>query len=149
MHCIKKNVFFHVCSNSQHPHLPADSLDYITTLSSHFLWLPLLTLTTYLRLCSSFVPVLFIIFPFFFWTILWHNILNPFSNGSFPVSLLCFSASLLFILPGTALVQVMNDFFVPLVGRSGSELPPDVAVGVMSSVLVCLLGLNLVRDKGY
>ena len=134
---------FHVCSDSQHPHLPADSLDYITTLSSHSLWLPLLILTTYLRLCSSFIPLMSIAFPLLFWSILWHSLLKPINN-SFLLSVLCFAGSLLFIPAGIALAQVLHDLFVPIMGRSGSEVAPDIVVGVMSSMLVCLLGLNMV-----
>lgn len=100
-------------------------------------------LLTYLGLSSAFVPFLFTIFPVLFWTILWHKVLSPLTQSPLVASV-CFSLSVIPVPAAIATAQCLHDLFIPITGRSGTEVLPDFVVGVMSGSLVCLLGLNTV-----
>ena len=43
-------------------------------------------------------------------------------------------------------INIVLDFFVPLTGRSGSVLPPDLFIGGITAVLVCITVALVVRD---
>lgn len=61
---------------------------------------------------------------------------------------MAFSLSLPFIF-GILLVVTLMDFFVPLTGRSGSYLPPDMVIGGMVAVLVCITANLVVRVTAW
>ena len=48
---------------------------------------------------------------------------------------------------GILLAVSLVDFFLPLTGRSGSHLPPDLALGVVVAVLVCITCTMVVGSK--
>ena len=43
-------------------------------------------------------------------------------------------------------ISIVLDFFVPLTGRSGSILPPDLFIGGITAVLVCVTVALVVRE---
>ena len=48
-------------------------------------------------------------------------------------------------LPLTIMLAItVTDLFVPLMGRSGSEVPPDITISILTSFLLCLLGIYTV-----
>lgn len=113
----------------------------------------LLALLTYLRVCSAFFFAVWLLFSLVFRHLLWDIIiqqaLSPRHHRTTYYSLftLCmaFSLSLPFIFSILLIVTLM-DFFVPLTGRSGSYLPPDVAIGGLVAMLVCIIANLVVRQ---
>lgn len=105
----------------------------------------LLALLTYLRVCSAFYFTILLLFSLVFRHLIWDGMLRPqitqsspsFSSQTVFVTCETLSLSIPFvfsILMGVCLI----DFFVPLTGRAGGHLPPDLAMGVIVAVLVCL-----------
>ena len=101
-----------------------------------------LALLTYLRVCSAFYFTVSLLFLLVFRRLVWDGLLKPvlptthLSNAVF-VTCEALSVSVPFIL-STILVSSILEFFIPLMGRSGTRLPPDLAIGVLTAVVVCL-----------
>ena len=50
-------------------------------------------------------------------------------------------------LPLTIMLAIsVTDLFLPLMGRSGSEVPPDITISIITSFLLCLLGIYTVSS---
>lgn len=102
----------------------------------------LLALLTYLRLCSAFYFTVWLLFSLVFRHLLWGRLLRPCLTQSslyHSTFIMCetLSLSIPFILSVLMDISLM-DFFVPLTGRSGGHLPPDLAIAVTVALLTCL-----------
>ena len=106
------------------------------------LYTALLALLTYLRICSAFYFTTTLLFSLVFRHIVWDKILRPrIPKGPIYhiVFIACETLSLSIPFMFSILMTIsLIDFLVPLTGRSGSQLPPDLVVGVIVAMLVCL-----------
>lgn len=101
----------------------------------------LLALLTYLRLCSAFYFTIWLLFSLVFRHLLWDRLLRPClaqSSLYHSTLIVCetLSLSVPFILSVIMDISLM-DFFVPLTGRSGGHLPPDLTIAVAVALLTC------------
>lgn len=120
-------------------------MEQIIMHSNQFVWWGVLLITTYLRLSSAFVPFLLLIFPLTFRTFLWDILLKPlisklkiptlYKNGF----IICYALAMLPLLLSFLLVYSIMDLFIPLMGRSGSIVSPDVVIAIISASLTCLV----------
>ena len=112
----------------QHRSLSYKELVSVSLHSILLLWTIILALTTYLRLSSSFIALVWSLPLILFYFI--------------PALLLSHTPTILFIvglsLPvvlGTNLAACLLDLFVPLTGRSGTAVSPDIAIAVLCAIL--------------
>ena len=112
-----------------------------------------LALLTYLRVCSAFFVAILLLFSLVFRCLLWDAILRHFlisklrSNFVYCTTfVLCqaLSVSMPFIF-SVCLSVALIDLFVPLTGRSGSYLPPDLVLSIVLAALVCITTAFVVR----
>lgn len=102
----------------------------------------LLVLLTYLRVCSAFYFTIWLLFSLIFRHFLWGRLLQPqLAQSSLYHStfIVCetLSLSIPFIL--SIIIDIsLIDFFVPLTGRSGGHLPPDLLIAVTVAFLTCI-----------
>lgn len=92
------------------------------------LWTLILTVTTYLRLSSSFIPLVWslpIILCYLLPSSLFPNL---------PSILIVVGVSLPTML-ATNLTACLLDLLIPLTGRIGTEVLPDVAIAIICGVL--------------
>ena len=106
------------------------------------LYTALLALLTYLHICSAFYFTTTLLFSLAFRHVLWDKILQPqIPKGPLyhAVFITCKTLSLSIPFMFSILMTIsLIDFLVPLTGRSGSQLPPDLVVGVTVAMLMCL-----------
>ncbi|CAI8010143.1 Endoplasmic reticulum metallopeptidase 1 [Geodia barretti] len=113
-----------------------------------------LALLTYLRVCSAFIFAVTLLFLLTFRRLLWDGVLRravPLSSPHHRLAfVLCETLSVsLPLMLGLILASSLVDFLVPMFGRSGSVLPPDLAIAVILALLVCLTLSSIVPFVVY
>ena len=115
-------------------------------LATQLIWTVCLLTLTYLRSCSAFVFLLWVAFPLALQVLPWYFCLQTAIDrneyGTLWNLTHVFLSSLGISLPFMLCVQMVDGIFamfVPLTGRSGSSLPPDLAIGGLAAALVCLI----------
>ena len=121
-----------------------EALEKSSFFATQLLWISILILLTSLRVCSAFLFLLVSLFPLLFRTILLDILISPELRKSSDRSMfgLAYVVSMAACvgLPLMLMIQFhvgLFQMFIPLMGRSGSILPPDIAIGLMSSFCVC------------
>ena len=109
-----------------------------------FILASLVAFMTYKGILSTFLITMFLVFPF-----LWHCILRYFllaNNDDFfstkLISIHLLSVSFPIVLASYHLFSLF-DVFVPIMGRQGSEIPPDVVLAILSAFSVIIVTLYL------
>ena len=115
-------------------------------LATQLIWTVCLLTLTYLRLCSAFVFLLWVAFPLTLQGLPWYFCLRTAIDRNkhktvwnlTHVVLSALGIGLPFMLC-MQLVDGVFAMFVPLTGRSGSSVPPDLAIGGLAAAHVCLI----------
>ena len=112
-----------------------------TFYASLLVWTVILLIMTYYHLASAHIPLLLVIFPligrFFIWESFFasktvHRRLETFA-------FMYFLAILIPVQFFTYVTIGVFDVFVPIMGRAGTEMPPDVFIAVLCSFAVVML----------
>ena len=129
-----------------------EALEKSSFFATQLVWISLLLLFTALRLCSAFLFLLVCLFPLIFRNFLFDVLISPELRKSSDRSMfgLAYVVSMATCvgLPLMLYIQFhigIFQMFVPLMGRSGSQLPPDIAIGVLASVCVCTATPHMVH----
>lgn len=123
--------------------IPLSQLEKSCTLSIQFLWCVLLVILTYLHICSAFIFFVAVAFQLIFRTFLHDLLISPelrkrrFGGMCSLAYTLCSVFAMGF--PWMFRMQLdigLVQLFVPLMGRSGAIVPPDLAIGILMAVIV-------------
>ena len=135
---------------TQHPAISQQALEQSSFLATQLLWTICLVVFTLLRVCSAFVFTLWVIFPViskgFIWDVCLKRTLDR--KGGLHHIVFVIVSVLAIGLPFMLCLLLafgLTDMFVPITGRSGSLVPPDLVIGGMIAFLVCLLTAYMVR----
>lgn len=109
-------------------------------LASQLLCTLLLTLLTYLRICSAFFPLTHVVFAVVFRCLAWRLVLSRLfkKNGNLYHLFFVLTSALAVSLPimWSVVIRVtVLELFVPLTGRMGTVVPPDLIIGSLAAVL--------------
>lgn len=131
-----------------------EALEKSSFFATQLLWISLLILLTSLRVCSAFLFLLVSLFPLLFRTFLLDILISPELRKSSDRSMFGLAyvvsmvASVGIPLMLTIQLQVgMFQMFIPLMGRSGSIVPPDVIIGLLTCVCVSSATPHMVSLK--
>ena len=109
--------------------------------AAFLVWTVILLIMSYFRLASAHLPLLFVVFPLVIRVVIWENIFIA-KTGHQNVATFLFMNLLATLVPiqfCTYVTFVMLDLFVPIMGRAGSQTPPDVFMAVMCAFAVVML----------
>ena len=133
-------------SSIQGSHTSREAQEQGSFLATQLIWTVCLLALTYLRLCSAFVFLLWVAFPLTLQGLPWYFCLQTAIDRNKHGTMWNLTHVLLSVLgiglPFMLCVQLVDGIFamfVPLTGRSGSSLPPDLAIGGLAAALVCLI----------
>ena len=133
-------------SSAQSSHTSREAQERGSFLATQLIWTVCLLTLTYLRLCSALVFLLWVAFPLTLQVLPWYFCLQTAIDrneyGTLWNLTYVFLSALGIGLPFMLCVQMVDGIFamfVPLTGRSGSSLPPDLAIGRLAAALVCLI----------
>lgn len=131
-----------------------EALEKSSFFATQLLWISILVLLTSFRVCSAFLFLLVSLFPLLFRTFLLDILISPELRKSSDRSMfgLAYVVSMAASvgIPLMLLIQFhvgMFQMFVPLMGRSGSALPPDVAIGLLTCFVVSSATPHMVSVK--
>lgn len=120
--------------------------------ATQLVWITILLLLTSLRLCSAFLFLLVSLFPLVFRNFLFDVLISPELRKSSDRSMFgvayVVSMATCVGLPLMLYLQLdvgLFQMFIPLMGRSGSYLPPDVAIGLLTCFSICTATPHMVR----
>ena len=104
----------------------------------------LVSFMAYKGILSTFLVTIYLIFPFFFHCIMRYFLLSESDDffSSKLLSLHLLSVSFPIVLAAYHLFS-LYDVFIPIMGRQGSEIPPDVVFAFLSSFSVIIVTLYL------
>ncbi len=112
-----------------------------TFYASLLVWTIILSILTFYRLASAHLPWLLVIFPLIVRVFIWENFFSTKTShhklGAFVFMYLL--ATLIPIQFCTYVTISMFDVFVPIMGRAGTQTPPDVFIAVLCSFAVVML----------
>ena len=121
-----------------------EALERGTFLATQLVWVSLLILLTSLGLCSAFLFLVVSFFPLLFRSFLLDVLISPELHKSSDRSMfgLAYVVSMaigvgLPLMLNVQFISTLFQMFVPLMGRAGSYLPPDVVIGVLTALCVC------------
>lgn len=138
-----------MCLFKQTPVLKAHLCEQTSLYSLMLVYMLVLTLLTYLRVCSAFYFTVSLLFILFFRHLIWDGILCRMIQSSRyyrTVFVICEAASVSIpFIFGFLLAMALLEFLVPLFGRAGGIVPPDLTIAVMIAVLICLISSTVVR----
>ena len=115
------------------------------------MWFSLLILTL-LRLASSCLPFVLLLFSLSFRTLIWDNMLRPQLRPSSLVTMGYLIFTVLSLLPVVLLAVFavgVTELFIPLMGRVGAIVSSDVIMAIVSSILTCLAFMSFVSCSIY
>ena len=119
-----------------------------TFYASLLVWTIILLVMTYYRLASAHLPLLLVIFPLIVRVLIWENLFTTKTSyqrlGSFVFIYLL--SQLIPIQFCTYVTVGVFDVFVPIMGRGGTQTPPDVFIAVLCSFAVVMLTSYLVSS---
>ena len=114
-------------------------------LAAQLLTTSVLLLMTSLGLCSAVLPLIIIAFPFLFRTFLLDMLISSelsrgrdYSLYGLAYTVCCVVGTGLPLMLTVQLDMGLMSMFIPLTGRMGSAVPPDVLMGVAMAILMCL-----------
>lgn len=112
-----------------------------TFYASLLVWTIILSVMTYYRLASAHLPLLLVMFPLIIRVFIWENFFATKTShpklGAFVLMYLL--ATLIPIQFCTYVTMGVFDVFVPIMGRAGTQTPPDVFIAVLCSFAVVML----------
>jgi len=112
-----------------------------TFYASLLVWTAILSIMSYYRLASAHLPLLLVIFPLVVRVFIWETFFASKTThrklGTFV--LMYFLAILIPVQFCTYVTIGVLDVFVPIMGRGGTETPPDVFIAVLCSFAVVML----------
>ena len=109
-------------------------------------WTIVMSILTFNRLALAHLPLLLVIFPLIVRVFVWENFCTTKAVDQ-NLGKFMFMYLLATIIPlqfFTQLAVAMFDMFVPIMGRAGSQVPPDVVMAVMCAFVVAVLTSYLV-----
>jgi len=115
-----------------------------TFYASLLVWTVILSIMTYYRLASAHLPLLLVIFPLVVRVVIWETFFAT-KTAHQKLERFAFMYFLAILIPVQFCTYVMIgvfdvfDVFVPIMGRAGTETPPDVFIAVLCSFAVVLL----------
>ncbi|XP_064386315.1 endoplasmic reticulum metallopeptidase 1-like isoform X1 [Halichondria panicea] len=125
--------------------MPRVAMEKASFLAAQLLTSFLLLSMTALGLCSALLPLILLIIPFIFRTFLLETlIVSELTKGrdlslyGLAYTLCCLLSTGLPLMLTVQLDMAVMSMFIPLTGRMGSEVPPDLVIGVATAVLACL-----------
>ena len=109
----------------------------------------MLAVLTYLRICSAFFFSISLIFHLIFRCLIWETVLRhtlPRSTFLYNLTfILCQTVSLsLPLILTLVLSSSLLQFLVPIFGRSGNMVPPDLVMALFLAIIICLTFSSLV-----
>lgn len=142
----------HTYWNHKNPKVSQKALEKSCFYAVQLLWTILVIIFTYLRVCSAIVFSVWAAFPLVFRALLWDTLFQksidekrqPMLYYTVLVLLSVLSLSLPYIW-GSLLTVGLYDMFIPLMGRSGSLVSPDIAIGILTAGIVCFQATSMVR----
>ena len=150
---MKETIIIHLSlflSLPQFPSINGEQFDRILLQSNQLiLWFSLLILTL-LRLASSCLPFVLLLFSLSFRTLIWDNMLRPQLRPSSLVTMGYLIFTVLSLLPVVLLAVFavgVTELFIPLMGRAGAIVSSDVIMSIVSSILTCLAFMSFVSYK--
>ena len=113
----------------------------------------ILLLMTALELCSALLPLILLTIPFIFRTFLLETLIVSELKKGRDLSLYGLAYTLCSVL-GTGLPLLLTvqldtavlSMFIPLTGRMGSEVPPDLVIGVAITLMFCMHSPHIVSQ---
>ena len=131
-----------LCISLFQSHYLIYSLEKSSFLSIQFLWTVLLAILTSLRICSAFAFFIMVTFQLIFRTLLFEFLISSELKKSHVVYKLSYILCSVFaFLPFVFLLHFplgIMQLFIPIMGRSGSILPPDLLIGGLTAVLLSI-----------
>lgn len=128
----------------------SQSLENSSFLAIQFVYTVLLAVLTSLRICTAFLFFINVAFHVLFRSILLDRLISRelehshFMRGIAYTLCSAFGTGLPWMIILTMNVMILK-LFVPLMGRSGSLVPPDLAIGVLTAILVVMSTPYMVR----
>ena len=112
-------------------------------MAAQLLWTVLLALLTYLHVCTAFVFLVNVMFAVVFRRFVWGLGLKKLFDKTSATHHFFFvlSSALVTSLPlmwSVLTSASVMDMFIPLTGRAGNVVPPDLVIGILAAVLVSL-----------
>ncbi|XP_066015724.1 endoplasmic reticulum metallopeptidase 1-like isoform X2 [Pocillopora verrucosa] len=120
-----------------------------TFYAAFLVWTIVMLIVSYYRLASAHLPLLFIIFPPIIRVVIWDNVLTAKTSHE-NVGAFLFMHLLATLVPVQFcmyLTFAMFDVFMPIIGRAGTQTPPDVFISVLCAFGVVLLTSYMVMDN--
>ena len=117
-----------------------------TFYASLLVWTIVMSILTFNRLALAHLPLLLVIFPLIVRVLVWENFFTT-KTVDQNLGKFVFMYLLATIIPlqfFTQLAVAMFDTFVPIMGRAGSQAPPDIVMAVMCAFVVVVLTSYLV-----
>ena len=115
------------------------------------IWTVLLIVMTFYRISSAFVPCGWILFPVVVRVLIWDKLLHAASQKALvhepslkPLVFINFASFAIPITYTFYLVWILFELFVPIFGRTGTEVPPDVVVAVFASAAIIVISSCMV-----
>ena len=109
--------------------------------AAFLVWTIIMLILSYYRLPSVHLPLLFVIFPLIIQVVIWDNVLTAKTSheniGAFLFMYLL--ATLVPVQFCMYLTFAIFDLFVPIMGQSGTQTPPEVFISVLCAFGVVLL----------
>lgn len=112
-----------------------------TFYAAFLVWTVIILIMSYYRLASAYFPLLFIIFPLMIRVVIWDIVLAA-KTCHQNVGAVLFMYLVATVVPVQFCMYVtfvMLDLFVPIMGRGGTQTPPDVFIGVLCAFGVVML----------
>ena len=117
-----------------------------TFYASLLIWTVILSIMTYYRLASAHLPLLLVIFPLAVRVFIWETFFAS-KTVHQKLETFAFMYFLAILIPVQFCTYVtigVFDVFVPIMGRAGTETPPDVFIAVLCSFAVVMLTSQVV-----
>ena len=112
-----------------------------TFYAAFLVWTIVMLIMSYYRLASAHLPLLFIIFPLIIRVVIWDNVLTAKTSHE-NIGAFLFMYLLATLIPVQFCMYftfAIFDLFVPIMGQSGTQTPPDVFISVLCAFGVVLL----------
>lgn len=111
-----------------------------TFYASLLVWTVILSIMTYYRLASAHLPLLLVIFPLVVRVFIWENFFaTKIVHQKLQAFVFMYFLAILIPVQFCTYITIgVLDVFVPMMGRAGTEMPPDVFIAVLCSFAVVM-----------
>ena len=115
-----------------------------TFYTAFLVWIIIMLIMSYYRLASAHLPLLFIIFPLIIRVVIWDNVLTAKTSHE-NIGAFLFMYLLATMIPVQFCMYftfTIFDLFVPIIGQSGTQTPPDGFLSVL-----CAFGVDFLYGE--